>query len=258
MNVIRISDNVFEDILTQDRKEIDKEHLPYEKMFVSFPYGFLQDADELLENQVKVLKLHVNQQGLGWTKWLEDNKSRYKEIEDAVYSFADAEMHLLIDVQTNEITLTSNHQSVSSRGGVLFHASTAFGFKPLVDVNEVHSDSEWLYFTLKKIYYGVIHALQNPDVKVIESHAKERKHKVRYKGSLRNANGVRVITNVRYVGGSSNTSKKGVYQAVSWDVRGHWRHLKSGRKVWVKAYTKGNAEQQSGDNIYELNSVANK
>jgi hypothetical protein len=40
-------------------------------------------------------------------------------------------------------------------------------------------------------------------------------------------------------------------QAEAWTVRGHWRHLKDGRKVWVRPYIKGDPEQVEG-NIYTL------
>lgn len=39
--------------------------------------------------------------------------------------------------------------------------------------------------------------------------------------------------------------------ADNWTVRGHWRHLKSGRKIWVKSHKKGLGEKQEGT-IYKL------
>jgi len=40
-------------------------------------------------------------------------------------------------------------------------------------------------------------------------------------------------------------------QTEKWGVRGHWRQLKSGKKIWIKSYTKGLGENKEAK-IYEL------
>lgn len=39
----------------------------------------------------------------------------------------------------------------------------------------------------------------------------------------------------------------------SWLVRGHWRNLKDGRKVWVKSYVKGKQDDDREPNEYRFN-----
>ena len=67
--------------------------------------------------------------------------------------------------------------------------------------------------------------------------------------------GIRIITDnpealVRHV-------KRGIIRHVeSWTVRGHYRHLKSGKDVFVKAHRKGNQAAEAKGKLYRLDSAA--
>jgi hypothetical protein len=52
------------------------------------------------------------------------------------------------------------------------------------------------------------------------------------------------ITSVQYSFDYSNEGAKRAYQrhTESWKVRGHWRHYKNGKSVWIEPYTKGKGE----------------
>ena len=48
-----------------------------------------------------------------------------------------------------------------------------------------------------------------------------------------------------------NNISKRVYTMYSWNVMGHYRHLKDGRKIWVKPYVKGNKNIKPTGKIYK-------
>jgi hypothetical protein len=53
-----------------------------------------------------------------------------------------------------------------------------------------------------------------------------------------------------------NDGTKRMYTMEAWEVRGHWRTLRSGSKVWVNSYIKGDREKfKERDNLYVLNKI---
>jgi hypothetical protein len=86
--------------------------------------------------------------------------------------------------------------------------------------------------------------------RVVSRVAKPRKN-----GSARKG-GKRMLTVRRYTIDSETVSElpqpKRRYEkhTEAWGVRGHYRTYKSGKTVWVKGYTKGNAEKRSDRDYY--------
>jgi hypothetical protein len=63
----------------------------------------------------------------------------------------------------------------------------------------------------------------------------------------------RMLTVRRYTIGSevlSGLPRRYDRHTESWGVRGHYRTYKSGKTVWVKAYTKGDAEKRNDKEYY--------
>lgn len=81
----------------------------------------------------------------------------------------------------------------------------------------------------------------------------ERTVKPRKNGSPRKGSNRRMLTVRKYTIGSeilSELPRKYERHAESWGVRGHYRTYKSGKTVWVKAYTKGDAEKRNDKEYY--------
>lgn len=66
-----------------------------------------------------------------------------------------------------------------------------------------------------------------------------RKGKSKKKSAKRNLVKVRTIYELKEGAVISEETGKIEYTCPCWTVRGHWRHLKDGRKVWVRPYRKG-------------------
>jgi len=53
--------------------------------------------------------------------------------------------------------------------------------------------------------------------------------------------------------GVENKEKKQIERHTeSWKVRGHWRNFKSGKRVWINEYVKGNKEVNKVSKTYKL------
>ena len=62
-------------------------------------------------------------------------------------------------------------------------------------------------------------------------------------------NSKKKVTNTTYLFSSSFSARKGGHHAspsYSFSVRGHYRHLKNGKVIWVKEHTKGNGKEKKG------------
>jgi hypothetical protein len=84
--------------------------------------------------------------------------------------------------------------------------------------------------------------------KVVSRVAKPRKN-----GSARKGSNRRMLTVRRYTIGSevlSELPRRYERHTESWGVRGHYRKYKSGKTVWVKGYTKGDAEKRNDREYY--------
>jgi hypothetical protein len=81
----------------------------------------------------------------------------------------------------------------------------------------------------------------------------ERTEKKRKNGSARKGGNRRMLTVRKYTIGSevlSELPRKYERHTDSWGVRGHYRTYKSGKTVWVKGYTKGDAEKRNDREYY--------
>lgn len=81
----------------------------------------------------------------------------------------------------------------------------------------------------------------------------ERKNLGTKKRSSGKRSNRRMLTVRKYTIGSeilSELPRKYERHTESWGVRGHYRTYKSGKTVWVKAYTKGNAEKRNDREYY--------
>jgi hypothetical protein len=90
------------------------------------------------------------------------------------------------------------------------------------------------------------HQNDNKDCVVVEEKAIINNKKKKKKNNGKNAKNNRTVKiklqqyTVKVNSGVANSEKRKYEITMSkWNVRGHWRTLKDGRKVWVRPYTKG-------------------
>ncbi len=86
-------------------------------------------------------------------------------------------------------------------------------------------------------------------------HAKDVKTKKSKKTSKgkKKPSSVVYVTHRVYELHPESVSKHKVKLKGSWGVRGHWRHLKSGKRVWINKYVKGKGDFQ--DRTYNLTDI---
>lgn len=264
MNIVKISQEVFETILNNNILPIDQEHLPYSKICIAFPYSFFRSADEMIEDSLKVFKKKVNEQGMGYKQALEQKKDEIEKVKRIITNYCNSDLHVIFEI--NQFKITVKHSKPSFIGineQILFNGINiapllnSHEILPLVKINEMNSNEIWQYKTLLKLVSGVIYALNNQHVKVIESQEYNKPNN-KQKTKKRH-NNIRYITNIKYISDkteSEENKQKRIYNLEAWEVRGHWRHFQNGKRIWVSTYVKGDKEKLvQKDNIYKLNKI---
>lgn len=87
------------------------------------------------------------------------------------------------------------------------------------------------------------------EVKTVKRKSSGKSNKKSHKSNI-----VRITTKKYVIDRRKIPSKaKNVRRVLQWTVRGHWRHYKkSGKKVWINPYTKGNKEEQINPKEYRM------
>jgi hypothetical protein len=261
MNIIKISEQVFETIQNNDIKPIDAEHIPYNQLCIAFPYNFLRSASDMIEDNYKELKLQANRQGIGLKKILEDKRQEVQEQEKKIVNYCDADLHIIFNIENFQVTIKhSKPQIIGLKEQILFYGFKAFGMFPIIKVNQMSDNDIWLYNSMVKLVSGVVYALNNPEIEFSEVTAEGLNSKGNSNKPVvhRNNKNIRYITGIKsynYTIRTESESKR-IYNMEAWEVRGHWRHYRNGSKVWVNAYVKGDKEKLTEqNNIYKLNNI---
>lgn len=81
----------------------------------------------------------------------------------------------------------------------------------------------------------------------VVQHTESRSIRKKQKGkklSKNNKNRIVKVTTTRYTfDHSKDSSRKYERHTLAWNVRGHWRQLKSGKRTWIPPYPKGNPDE---------------
>jgi hypothetical protein len=259
MNIIKISEQVFETIQNNNILPIDAEHLPYNKICVAFPYSFLRFSDDMIADSIKELKVQANKQGIGLKKMLEDKHQEIEVQKQRIINYCNADLHVIFNIDKLEITVKhSKPSAIGLTEQVLFKGMSLNNLVPLIMKNEMSSNGIWEYKTLLKLVSGVIYALNNRSIKVTE--AQENYDSISNRPRKNYQEKIRYITNIKYINPyvtyQDTSYNKRVYNMDAWEVRGHWRRLQSGNKIWVNSYIKGDKEKLSNtDTLLKLNKI---
>lgn len=115
-------------------------------------------------------------------------------------------------------------------------------------------------WTFIKVMQWINYLSENPEIKVIEKKESNRngnKKKVPPKSvsaadpRIVKINGIKIVSsNDRLV--RKLNSKKRQRLTETWNVRGHYRHYKNGKKVYINPYTKGKKDGKTSRKSYHL------
>lgn len=261
MNIVKISKEVFETIQNNDILPLDKDHMPYNKITIAFPYSFLRSAEEMIQDAMMDFKKSANERGLGFKQAQQKYQSELNTVRNRITKYCDANLYINFEIQKMKIQVVhSNPQIINLSKQVLFSGEVEIEVIPIpvITKNEMSSNGIWFYKTLLKLISGVIYAMNNPNLVYLESSEQRTiANNSNTKKSKRKFNNIKYITNIRYISNNNTPTRKNhVYSLEAWEVRGHWRHLKSGKIIWVSSYVKGDKDKlHQKDNIYKLNKI---
>lgn len=210
------------------------EHMPYENFMINVPHSLFQSTEQVEKDLRREL-------GVFNLPGYEDKIKEWAE----VYTASLSSLRIY-----NEATKVS-FELINS--GMIGEEIKLFAFVlpkdilpiPLVKYNEFAKDATNTSFMLSRLLSGVIKALNNPEIIKLES--KTRVPKVnKTVTKTTKSKGITYISTTKIEFDNIETSSitNNSYNRVlqSWHVRGHFRKLKSGRKVWVSSYVKGKKE----------------
>ena len=123
----------------------------------------------------------------------------------------------------------------------------------IADINDINAPEAEQVKEAAAQYIGVLNMVFNyimddKQVKYITSSRTPQTRSAGNKKNKKNKKTVKYITNTKYIIKNITSSEKRAYNKTcdAWDVRGHWRtYKKSGRRVWVAGYKKGNKEKNT-------------
>jgi nitrogen regulatory protein PII-like uncharacterized protein len=124
-------------------------------------------------------------------------------------------------------------------------------WKRFLKQEDLESNIKITILTILDIFQYMNHYRENV---VIEEHTKKVRKAPRHNAKKKKSNVVPLKTK-QYSFRNTKTTKEGYkynrHKEV-WSVKGHWRHYKDGRKVWIKPHNRGLGEVQEGK-VYKAN-----
>lgn len=260
MNIIKINEEVFEGILDKKFWQIDMmEPLPFKQFVIAFPMRFFKTSEEMHEDIIREQNIDVKKISEQKLKLMKKNLDKY----------ADTDLHLTVSDGKHRVSLKLEHsEGVKGTPELLFKgyyakiSGNAVIPIPVIEENHFSKDENWFINTLYKLTMGLINYINKPK-EVIEKDVSEyiervRKKKGRKKGKSSKTTYINkkvyVFNSLPDTNDDYNEKKEYNRHVDSWDVRGHWRRLKSGKRIWVNAYTKGNAKNKK-DKLYKITQI---
>ena len=112
----------------------------------------------------------------------------------------------------------------------------------------------WEYLLITFVLIN-LYILSDPEKTVdIEEREVRKKSKYQSKRSQKNPHKVRLVRTYRLKKKWKTAVKKRIHEitCLAWGVRGHYRHYKDGRVIFIKPYVKGKKRDEYQGKIYEL------
>lgn len=227
------------ELMSRRGRAVDYEHLPFREFTIQFPMHVFLSKEQVFDDTVnrideKGIELHPNKLIM-----IEGYAQRYVDGPISIH-FSYEDLGYLVKV-------TDIHDIV------LFQYSYyARLYLPNVQHNEFAGDGIMFAIKMTNLINSTLAFIQEPSKEVIVHNTKEYQKR----GTTGSASGKSYIHKKTYkvLNIESELDKRDYHRIIeSWGVRGHWRHYKSGKAVWIKEHTKG--DKEVGPKTYRITKV---
>jgi len=178
-------------------------------------------------------------------------KKEQKALENASRKIADRILTLTYQTHINK-----GIAELKDEAGTLFIRFSLNKLLPFpeIEYNDCHTRPEYFALQLLNLMGNVIYYLEKPREEIQLNETRALSH---VKKNKKGKPGRKVYINkkvYRFLQTPREPEEKRAMErhVDSWHVRGHWRHLKSGKKVWVKAHVKGNRDAEPDIKPYRI------
>ena len=255
MNVIKINRKVFDSITSNEDWDVNIKYFPFDEFIIAFPYIFFQTEEEMIEDMMSDIKQQANTEGLTVDKAFEGRERELEKQKKKVRQYARSDLNIIVKKAktnssiVNDATIIDykikHTQPLDDDDENLFIGSTIDGLPLEILEDKMSNDSFTFLSIITRLTVGVIDYLNQPlsYQKTEEIYKKtKKKNNKKSKKMKKNIRYIKkTVYNINNIMGSS--AKEYERHTDSWQVRGHWMHYKNGKKVWRKAYTKGDKEK---------------
>lgn len=229
---IELTEKVVFEFMERGYKGMDTEHLPYKDFTIEFPLEVFLSKDQVFTDTARRMK----ENGVD----ISSNKQL-----DKIEGFAEKYVKKPMSIRFKQGIVHTTITVLDSYNNKLFEF-TMLDILPFPNVTFNEFARDELAFSLKilTLISHTIDYIQQPRKEVLVSQKRETKKK---KGSKKKSGGKTYIYKKIYkVLDVESSIEKREYNRIreSWRVKGHWRHYKSGKTVWIEEHTRGNKEKQ--------------
>lgn len=235
---IEIAQKVAE-IFLDTPKVMDTDHLPFEDFDIEVPM------------EMFLSKSQVERDIAGVTGTVPEN------MKDKVDKMMNEYLKSNIKIQSRKATKGSRTVTIcDSRDVELFRYDILNIIPlPIVKLNKFTSNQDHFAVRINNLIGNTLDYINKPREEV----EKEERREVKYSGkkSRKSKRNKTYINKTIYrVLSYTEPEEKRTYgrHLDSWDVRGHWRTMKTGKRIWVSSYTKGDKEKAQ-DKEYKITKV---
>lgn len=215
--------------------------IPFNSFSIKFPTEALFPKEQLLAGAMRDITKR---------KGAELDEKEFEALKLVAKMYVDEESYIIkVDFKDREAKVNLTHT---------VDKASLFRFKfglddPLLEIefNNYTEDPKALAGKLIYMIKSTLDYINKPRKSVVVTREREtKKTKKGKKGKKGKSNKTYIYKKVYKVldveKDEETVSEKRDYNrtADSWEVRGHWRHYKSGKKVWIKGYVKGNTKDK--------------
>lgn len=221
-------------------KLLSTHQLPFMDFTIKFPIGVFLSEEQVFKDSLNRLPAHLKLNG-----------KQIKQLRTVARNYVNSDL-------TIEFTYGNPHTVtlIDPIGKKIFQFSYMESIPlPIISLNDFAKNGVVFSFRVLNLITNTLNYIQSPKAEVVISERKESMNTNKNKKVKTSKNRKTYIHKKIYkvLNVPEDYVKRSyIRTAESWGVRGHWRHYKNGKKVWINSYIKGRKDKQEKSKEYRI------